>query len=215
MEVLVLEFIRGILDSNIILTYVFFFISCILQLLFPPFPSDVVLIFQGYVTTASSAFNPLGVFCNAVTGTMLGSYLVYRFGYVNGGRVFQFGFVKKYIDKKHRERAEHLFEKYGNFAVFISKFIPGVNAILILLAGVFRVKSRPVLFAVFASVLVHHAAILLLGRYLGDNIAYVKKVISTYNWAVVSVLAILSVFYVVYRFIIKSRRNCIKLGNPE
>ncbi len=215
MEQFVLQFIKSILDNNVMATYGFFFVSCALQLVFPPFPSDVVLIFQGYVTSISSHYNPIYVMLNAMSGTLLGAYLVYKFGYVNGARVFEFKFVKRFIDEKHKKRAEKLFEKYGPFAIFISKFVPGVNSIIILFAGVFRQKARNVMIPAFFSVLIHHLAVLILGRYLGNNLEQVKRLVSTYNLVIAILAAILIILWVLYRLLVKGMPKPVDFEKAE
>ncbi|MCX7711234.1 MAG: DedA family protein [Clostridia bacterium] len=215
MENLLLDFIKNVLVQHPLLTYVFFFISCLLQLVFPPFPSDVILIFQGYITTVSSSFSFMAIYINAMCGTLLGSYIVYKFGFVFGNKVFEFSFIKRYIDDKHRGRAEKLFKKYGPFAIFISKFLPGINALMILFSGILRMKSRKVLFPVAASVVIHHFIILILGRTLGDNIGYVKKLISTYNWIAVAFILLVGLLYFSFRLLMKYRQGWIKTSKLE
>lgn len=182
MEAAVLEFINNVMAKNEFLVYLLFFVSCVLQLVFPPHPADVVLIFQGYVTAIpDSIFNFPAVLINALAGTFLGSLIVYKLGFHNGWKVFEYKIIRKYVDEKHESRAERVFKKYGPFAIILSKFIPGINAIMILLAGIFKTKPKQVYFAVFISNLVHHVLLLMLGRFLGYNIEYVKRLISTYN----------------------------------
>jgi membrane protein DedA with SNARE-associated domain len=181
MELYVLEFINNILDKNVIFVYFFFFISNVLQLVFPPFPSDVILFFQGYISTINNKYDFFLIYINAMAGTMLGSYLVFKLGYLKGDSVFKYKMINKFFHVKHRYRAEQLFNKYGFYAIIFSKFVPATNAIMILLAGVFKVKPRVVYLSVFISILVQHALILMLGRLFGNNVDNVKKIIRTYN----------------------------------
>ncbi|MCX8132173.1 MAG: DedA family protein [Clostridia bacterium] len=190
MEALILDFINYVLERNVFLVYVIFFISSVLQLVFPPFPSDVVLVFEGYITTISNSFGFVPVLLNAMTGTFVGSLIVYEFGLRKGSAVFNYKIIKRYIDEKHRKRTERIFEKYGSFAIIVSKFVPGVNAIMLLSSGIFKMKARIVYPSIFVSVLIHHILVLMLGRFLGNNLGYVKDILKTYNGVVIILIAI-------------------------
>lgn len=201
MEAFILNFINSFVEKNIPLVYIMFFISSILQLVFPPHPADVVLVFEGYLTTISSYFSFIPVLLNAMAGTIVGSLFVYKLGFYKGDMVLKYKLVRKYIDEKHQKRAERVFEKYGHFAIFISKFVPGVNAILLLFSGIFKVKKSVVYISVFLSVLLQHTLVLLLGRFFGHNMNSVKRVISTYNGIVIALLFAVLIAYIVYRYV--------------
>lgn len=190
METLILNFINYVLEKNVFLVYVIFFISSVLQLVFPPFPSDVILVFQGYITTVSKSFGFAPVLVNALLGTFVGSVIVYEFGRRKGSNVLDYKLVKRYIDEKHRRRAEKIFEKYGSYAIIVSKFVPGVNAIMLLFAGIFKMKARIVFPSIFVSALLHHILALLLGRFLGNNLSNVNKVLRTYNGIAIALFLI-------------------------
>ncbi|MCX7921848.1 MAG: DedA family protein [Clostridia bacterium] len=207
MEALVLDFINGFVEKNVILVYILFFVSNMLQLVFPPHPGDVVLVFQGYLTTLKGNFNFIPILFNAIAGTFIGSLIVYKFGFHKGDTVFKYRLIKKYIDEKHKKKAEKVFEKYGLYAIFLSKFIPGVNAILILFAGIFKVRSGVVYLSVLASSVVHHILVLLLGRFLGNNMQNVKRALSTYNGIVIALLVLTAIGIMVYKLITKRRLN--------
>lgn len=189
METFILNFIENIVNRNVYLVYLVFYISSVLQMIFPPHPGDVILVFQGYLTTVSRSFSFIAVLGIALAGTMTGTVLIHRFGFVNGDKVFRFRLVKKYVDDKHLRRARRLFDKYGAFAIFLSKFVPGINAIIVLFSGMFRMKLSSVLLSAFVSAVLHHVLVLLLGRFLGYNAERVKSIMTAYNSTVMAVIA--------------------------
>ncbi len=206
MEQFIFEFINTVLGENVFFAYLFFFISAVLQLVFPPYPSDVILVFEGYLTTTPS-FNFFIILINAIIGSFLGSVIVYKFGYIKGNNVFNYKIIKKFVDDKHKKRAEQIFEKYGIFAIIISKFVPGINAITVLFSGIFRLKKKVVYLSVLFSAIVQHILLLILGRFLGCNMEYVKKILKTYNGIIVGILALamlIGIFIAVRR---KGRRK--------
>lgn len=199
MEKLLLQFIEMILAKNTLLVYLAFFISNVLQLIFPPFPSDVILVFQGYITTVSHAFSPVFIYLNAVAATFSGSYIVYRLGYSKGNSVIKYRFIRRFISEKYIKKAEKLFKRYGSYTIAISKFIPGVNSVVILFAGIFRVKPKIVYPSIILSAMVHNILMLLLGQFIGANLSNVKKVLGTYNSIIIIIVVIILTGYIVYK----------------
>ncbi len=200
MEKLVLELIDRFLENNLFLAYFIFFMSNVMQFLFPPYPADVVLVFQGYITVMGiENYGLLPILATAYAGTMTGALTVYCFGYAKGRKVLDYAFIKRFIKVKHRERAERLFQKYGAYAVFISKFVPGVNALLLLLAGMFRMKHRALILSVLMSTLIHNTAVVFLGRFLGDNMDRIMSFFKTYNRVAAGALLLSGLLYLAFR----------------
>jgi membrane protein DedA with SNARE-associated domain len=200
MEEFILNFIQTIIHGNVIFTYIFFFFSGVLQLVFPPFPSDVIIIFEGYLTTVGTNFNFFLVLLISVMGSLAGSTLVYWFGYKKGNEVLRYRLVIKYIDEKHIKRSEKIFHKYGKYGLILSKFIPGISSIMVLFSGVFRVKKRIFFTYIVFSILLQQVIYLLIGRVIGRNINQVKRFLSIFNLAsVILVLFLAIICFIIYK----------------
>ena len=204
MEDLILNSIHSIINGNPVITYIFFFLSGVLQLIFPPFPSDVLIVFEGYLTTIGSCFNFFLVLFVSVMGSIVGSILVYWFGYKKGDEVLRYKLVLKYIDEKHIKRSEKVFHKYGKYGLIISKFIPGTSSIMVLFSGVFKVKKRVYFTYIVFSIILQQVIYLMIGRVIGHNIEHVKNFLSIFNMASVALLA---VFCIIGFIIYKIRKN--------
>ncbi|MCX7746472.1 MAG: DedA family protein [Clostridia bacterium] len=203
MELFIIDFINNIIEKNVFVVYMIFFASSFLQIVFPPHPGDVVLVFQGYLTGLSSSFNFFMILINAIIATLAGSLCVYELGYRKGQKVFEYKLVKKWIPVKHVKKAEKIFRKYGHFAVFASKFVPGVNMLILLFSGIFKVKRTEVYISIFFSTLIHHTLLVVLGKFLGNNMPYIKRIISTYNGIIIALLAL----FIIGAFILYFRRK--------
>ncbi len=207
MEDFILNSIQSIANGNPIITYLFFFLSALLQLTFPPFPSDAVIILEGYLTTVGSNFNFFLVLLVSVVGSLAGSILVYWLGYKKGDEVLRYKIVQRYVDEKHIKRSEKVFHKYGKYGLILSKFIPGTSSIMVLFAGVFKVKKRVYFSYIIFSIVLQQVIYLLIGRVIGKNIDQVKRFLSIFNLASVAVIAFFAITgYIVYR-VRKSRKK--------
>ncbi len=207
MEDFILNSIHGIINGNPVVTYIFFFISGVLQLVFPPFPSDVIIVFEGYLTTVGTNFYFFLVLFISVLGSLVGSILVYWFGYKKGDEVLRYKLVLKYIDEKHIKRSEKVFHKYGKYGLILSKFIPGTSSIMVLFSGVFKVKKRVYFTYILISIVLQQVIYLLIGRVIGNNIEQVKKFLSVFNLASVAIIAVVGIIgFIIYKAR-KSRKN--------
>ncbi len=84
---------------------------------------------------------------------------------------------------------------HGQF--FFSKFIPGLNPVIILFSGIFRIKSYIVYLSFISAAIIHNTGLVLIGRFLGNNIDSIKQFIRTYNIIVVClILVVLLVLFV-------------------
>lgn len=200
MEDFILNSIHSIVNGNPVVTYIFFFLSGVLQLVFPPYPSDVIIIFEGYVTTVGAHFHFLPILLVSVFGSLVGSVLVYWFGYKKGDEVLRYKIVLKYIDQKHIKRSEKVFHKYGRYGLILSKFIPGTSSIMVLFSGVFKVKKRIYFTYIILSIFLQQIIYLFIGRIIGNNIDGVKRFLSIFNLASLAVLVcIIAIGFIIYK----------------
>lgn len=210
MESFLMGVISYLSSRNILIVYLFVFINAYLQVVFPPHPGDVIIIFEGYLTSLPGSFEFLPILLVNLCASIFGCYCVFKLGFTKGHKVFEYKLVKKFITRRQQRKVKLLFHKYGNFAVFISKFIPGLNIVMILFAGIFKLKPFFVYIAVVLSLIIHHIAYMSLGRVLGDNMPYIKHLISTYNEIVAAIFGILILLFVIYRFLSKKSSNPVK-----
>lgn len=210
MDTYILEFIDFFLDKNVFIVYMLFFLSNLMQMLFPPHPGDVILIFQGYTTTVHGSYNLFLLYLNAMAASFLGSYILFKLGYHKGKDALDYKIVKRFIKEKHIKRAEKLFDRFGIYAIALSKFVPGVNALIIILAGTFKMNKRLAYISFLASSSVHHIILLLLGRFLGHNMDYIKDILKTYNSIVVVIILLAVSSILLYKYVLRpaSKRGC-------
>lgn len=204
MEELLIYFIKNVAEKNIQLSYLVFFVSSFLQITFPPYPGDIIIVFQGYISTVSSSFKLVSMLATSICGTLLGAYFVYKLGYLKGDYILDHPWIKQLVSKR-KNKAKKLFDKYGAGAIFFSKFIPGINTIVILLSGIFKIKPIIAYSAFIAAGLVHNTFLILLGKFLGHNIPMIKKILSSFNIIIVSIVGVIGLALIVYNHLKKQK----------
>ncbi len=208
MEEQIVQFIRGLLEFNVQLSYIVFFISSFLQVTFPPYPGDSVTVLAGYATAISNSFGIVSIIITSVCGTILGSYVVHAVGFRKGESVLNYKWVRKFLPERKERKAKLLFKKYGAGAVFISKFVPGINTIIILFAGIFKMKKHIVYLSFVSAAIIHNTILTLLGRFLGYNMEYIESLIKTYNIIVLAAAGAAAIgIYIYFRFFRKRRKR--------
>jgi membrane protein DedA with SNARE-associated domain len=124
------------LDVNTL--YGLLLVVAFIESIFPPAPADVVVAFGAfYAARRGAEFGP--VVAVIVTGSVLGSLVVYAVA-----RKFGADWMHAKMQRLHmlnaEERLEGLYAHYGLAALFVSRFVPGLRAVVSPMAGALRVK---------------------------------------------------------------------------
>jgi membrane protein DedA with SNARE-associated domain len=101
--------------------YIGIFLLIMVENLFPPIPSEVILTFGGFMTTHSN-LTILGVVIAATIGSVVGAIVLYGVGFViNVDRiekiVDRWGHILR-LTREDIHKANAWFEKYGVWTVF-------------------------------------------------------------------------------------------------
>jgi membrane protein DedA with SNARE-associated domain len=134
---------------------------------FPPFPSDAVIAFGAFLADRAhgSAFT---VFFLGWFGNVAGACITYSLGRRFGSKAF-LRRLEKYAGPDAEERIKKLHKRYGFGGLFVSRFLPGVRAIVPPFAGAMKLPATPVLLAVSTASAVWFALITFLAFRAGDN----------------------------------------------
>jgi membrane-associated protein len=98
------------------------------------FPGDSLLFTAGFL--ASQGFiPPTWLFIGAFVAAVLGDSVGYAFGKKIGPKIFTKN-DSFFFNKKHIQRSEHFYEKYGKKTIILARFVPVVRTFAPILAGV-------------------------------------------------------------------------------
>ena len=169
-----------------------FFIAYI-ENIFPPSPSDVLLIFAGtLIGLGTVGFFPSLFFSTlgSVTG-FLTAYFI--------GRYFQqsvmTGRLSRWLPVNTMQTVEGLFQKYGYGVIVANRFLAGTRAIVSFFAGMSRM-NLPVTTALCAvSALAWNAMLLYLGKIFAGNWRAAAGYLETYSKAATVVVFALIAFF--------------------
>src|SRR6476661_5376662 len=134
---------------------------------FPPFPSDAVIAFGSFLASRAHG-HPFTVFLLGWFGNVAGAIVTYGIGRRYGSRAFLHR-LEKYAGPTAEKRIKELHKRYGFGGLFVSRFLPGVRAIVPPLAGAMKLPALKVLLSVASASAVWFAFITFLAFRAGDN----------------------------------------------
>jgi membrane protein DedA with SNARE-associated domain len=102
---------------------------------FPPVPADSAVAIGAFLSVDGRG-TPVGVFLVVWGANVLSAALVYVAARTVGRAFFRGPLGRRLLRRKALARIEALYDRHGAWAIFASRFIPGVRAVVPAFAGV-------------------------------------------------------------------------------
>jgi membrane protein DedA with SNARE-associated domain len=169
-----------ILEILIALGYIGLVLLLIVENLFPPIPSEVVLPLAGFL--ASRGYLSLGGAVAAATiGSCAGALILYLLGR-QGGRtaVLRYGHLLR-IDAPLLARAEGWFARWGDLVVLGARVVPIARSVVSVPAGTMRMRLGRFAVLTATGSTVWNLALIGGGWLLGENWEMVSQWVQTYS----------------------------------
>jgi membrane-associated protein len=184
------------------------FIEC--GLFFPFLPGDTLLFALG-LFIAGGDYQVLGIDNKAVqlavaiamltTAAFLGNVVGYEIGRRIGPPLYERD--GRLLKRKHLDKTSEFFEKHGNKALVIGRFVPFVRTYITVIAGVTLMERRRFFIWSAVGAVLWVTSIVLLGFFLGETFPALGENI---DYAVLAILAF-SVIPVAYEWLKHRRHN--------
>ncbi|EAD1235566.1 DedA family protein [Listeria monocytogenes] len=183
--------------------YLGIFVLIMVENLFPPIPSEIILTFGGFMTTVTS-LNVVMVIIVATLGSVVGAILLYKVASYFGKErltkiVLKYGRILR-LKESDIERAESFFLKYGSWAVFLCRMIPLIRSLISIPAGMTKMKMSRFLILTTAGSLLWNTVLIGLGAVLGESWNEIVVFMDSFSTIIYSVIAILVVVGLGYFF---------------
>jgi membrane protein DedA with SNARE-associated domain len=206
MEEEIVAFAKNLAETHPAYAYIFFFINAVLQILFPPYPGDSIIIFQGYLSSTGLFSSPL-LLITSISATLLSSIFLYIISCKFGERVITSKFIMKFFDINKMAKLEAWFKKFGTIAIIITKFIPGVGSLILIAAGLFKLPYIPAIISISAASVLHNTILFMTGRVTGYNLYWVKSLVIEYYRFILIVLFIIIAIYVYTKYVLNRKKG--------
>lgn len=192
--------------------YIGVFLLIAIENVFPPIPSEVILLFGGFMTTFTD-MNLIGVIIASTLGSLLGAIALYYIG-----KILNKERLKKIITSKPGkllrltpediDKADHWFDTKGNKTVFFCRFIPLIRSLISIPAGMSEMPMKKFLLYTTAGSLIWNTALTIAGSIVGENWTDILKIMDNYSHIIVVLLGIIFIIAVIIFY--KKRQKTVK-----
>ena len=182
--------------------YLGIFLLIAIENIFPPIPSEVILLFGGFMSTYTN-MHIVGIIIASTLGSLVGAYALYFIGKIfNKERLKKIvrGKIGKVLRLKEKDidMADEWFDKKGNKTVFFCRFIPIVRSLISIPAGMSEMPlGKFTLYTVVGS-LIWNTVLSIAGQTVGANWESILAIFEQYSHIAAVVLVILGVGAIVW-----------------
>lgn len=165
--------------------YVGMFALILIENLFPPIPSEVILTFGGFMTTYTR-MNIAGAVLAATAGSVLGALILYELGrnipvqkfyaFLGGAWGKRLG-----VEVEDVKDADGWLERTGRSAVFFCRFVPIIRSLISIPAGMAKMELLPFLLLTTAGSLIWNTVLIGAGAVAGASWERILVLLKTYS----------------------------------
>jgi len=192
--------------SSLEVSWIYFilFFFAFIENIFPPSPSDVVVV-VGASLIAGTSIGFIPVLIITSFGSAIGFILMYYVGYFLSERVLRSGKLK-FIDPEALKKTDKWFSKYGYWIILANRFMPGTRSVISFFSGVHELHIGKTFFFALLSAFLWNILIIYIGMTLGNNVELIDYYLTTYSNIGIALTVIIIIVFLV-RYFIKKKRN--------
>ncbi|MFN8576993.1 MAG: DedA family protein [Candidatus Sericytochromatia bacterium] len=189
---LIIEYSTKIIETT---GYLGVMILMVFESMIAPVPSEAVMPFAGFLIHEGK-FTWLGVAVSSTLGSIIGSVVSYYLGLYGGKPIIQKYGKYLLLDNHHLEITEKFFNKYGERAVFISRFVPVVRHLISIPAGIGGMNFTKFLVYTSVGACAWNMILTYVGYVLKNNWNTVKQYTKGADYLIVLVIMIAFAYFV-------------------
>ena len=186
----------------------------VIENVFPPIPSEIVLPFAGFVAqqgagAAQSDTSVIGMMIAATIGSVVGALILYFVSAAIGPDRLR-AFVEKFgkwfgVKAADLVRAEAWFDRRSSLAVLVGRCVPLIRSIVSIPAGFRRMKLSSFVVLTALGSAVWNIALIGAGAVLKDQWDRVGDYVGVFQWVVILAIVVFVVRFVIS--LVKRRRT--------
>ena len=201
-----LETIISYLHSvDLVWIYVILIIFSFTENIFPPSPSDVIVII-GASLIASTTMSFIPVVLLTSIASALGFMVMYLIGKYLGEHIVRTGRIK-FISPEAIQKSDYWFSRYGYILIIANRFLPGARAVISFFSGMTELQPVKTFFCAVLSALLWNSLIIYIGMKLGDNVELIDRYLSTYRNIILLIMGVIAVIFFTRYLILRQKSN--------
>ena len=206
------DFINHLAQINPMWVYVAVAAIAYIENIFPPFPSDVVVVFAGSLVGLGT-IDFTSVLLLATVCSTLGFMSMYKIGDWFGDNILEAGKMK-FLPREGVIKVESWFQRYGYFVIIANRFLAGTRAVVSFFAGMSELSLPKTTILSFLSALTWNFILLLAGQKLGQNWQAISFYLETYSKTVTTIIIIV-VLILVARYLYRKSGTTNTPSDPR
>ena len=189
----------------------------VIENIFPPIPSEIVLPFAGFVAQQGSAgvaqsdTSVIGMMIAATIGSVVGALILYVISSAIGPERLR-AFVQRFgrwfgVKQTDLLRAEAWFDRRSFVAVLVGRCVTLIRSIVSIPAGFRRMKLTSFILLTAVGSAVWNIALIGTGALLGDQWERVGEYVGVFQWLVIGAILMLLIRFVYSKLQNRRRQN--------
>ena len=175
-----------------------------LENLFPPFPSDIIIVFGGALAAIDKGNVYLALICSTM-GSTLGFMTMYYIGAWFGVHIIE-NTKWKYVPREGIHKVEGWFAKYGYAIIIANRFLSGTRAVVSFFAGMSRLELFTTTWLSFVSSAAWYGILIYGGYSLGRKWHRIDRYLETYS-EIITIVVVAALLIGLSVYFIRRMRN--------
>lgn len=194
------------------LIYSFTYISGLLQVAFPPYPGEIVIVLAGCLKSGNSIIHSLTLFITYWVSIILANFILYELGRWKGAALLNCRLFAKIINSDNKDKIAALMDKYGFFIFLAAIYMPGMYLPLVFFSGVLKHDRHIAFPGIMLATFIHDIILFIGGWFVGNNINDISSFMTTYKTAALCIVTGIIIIIAAIYFIKgrQRRRDAIK-----
>lgn len=172
-----LDWLRGLPD---LLIYALLGAGAGVENVIPAIPADTFVVLGG-VLSALDDVEAVWVFVATWVCNVGSALIMYRVGHRHGREFFRTGVGRHMLNSHQMERMAAFYRRWGTPAIFFTRFLPGLRAVVPVFAGVTHRPLLPVAIPLAVASAIWYGALVWAGAFAGRNLHVVLEVLGGVN----------------------------------
>jgi membrane protein DedA with SNARE-associated domain len=160
--------------------YLVLWVGAAVENLLPAVPADTFVALGGFLSGAG-ALDPRWVMLGTWASNVTGALFVYRMSHLHGRAFFERGLGRHLLRPHQMERMTRFYARWGTPAIFISRFLPGIRAIVPVFAGATHQPWSRVLPPIAAASAIWYGGLVQIGMFAGRNLDLLETLLKSVN----------------------------------
>ncbi len=199
------SFLHYLQTLNPLLIYAVLFLIAFLENIFPPSPSDMVVVFGGSLAGLGIiGFLPALLWSTA--GSVAGFLTMFKVGEWFGAHIIE-RYRPKFLPLEAIHKVEGWFARYGYAIIIANRFLAGTRAVVSFFAGMSELKTIRTTLLSAVSALAWNAVLVGGGYALGQNWTAIGFYLSAYSQFVTGLVVLAAIVWGIRTLVLRRRRK--------